>query len=270
MILILDVDGTLINYKGEIPGSARKAVNTARANGHKVFLCTGCSTIEVEKRNLNLELDGMIGGNGSYIEVNGEVIYHHPLSLEQCTHFVDWCRSRGLAHRLECNSGMYISEDYEEKSWSARQKYLAGDAKASGKPPMNPAMCFGEMYRDDVNKTAFVLNSYQDYLDAKEEFKDMEVGTWGGKGELALYGDTSPLGTSKYASCVRLLKYLNTDASQAIAFGDAKSDIPMFKACGYAVAMGNGGPEAKEAADMITTGVDEDGLFNAFTKLNLM
>ena len=46
-------------------------------------------------------------------------------------------------------------------------------------------MISGEnLFRDDVNKTAFVLKSYQDFLDAKEEFSNMAVDTWGGKGEL--------------------------------------------------------------------------------------
>jgi hydroxymethylpyrimidine pyrophosphatase-like HAD family hydrolase len=34
--------------------------------------------------------------------------------------------------------------------------------------------------------------------------------------------------------------------------------------------MGNGGKQIKEAADYITDDVDEDGLYNAFKKLNLI
>ena len=66
-------------------------------------------------------------------------------------------------------------------------KYAFGNNKSAVNAPINPA--FRKMtskYRDDVNKTAFVLNSYQDYLDAVKEFKVMVVGTWGGKGQLAL------------------------------------------------------------------------------------
>ena len=42
-IVFLDVDGTLIDYETKLPDSARKAVDQARANGHKVYICTGCS-----------------------------------------------------------------------------------------------------------------------------------------------------------------------------------------------------------------------------------
>ena len=49
------------------------------------------------------------------------------MTLEQCTHFVDWCKSRDLAFRLECNGGVYISSDYEVKSRKARMQYVAGN-----------------------------------------------------------------------------------------------------------------------------------------------
>ena len=55
-----------------------------------------------------------------------------------------------------------------------------------------------------------------------------------------------------------------------ISFGDAKVDLSMFECCGFNVAMGNGGPEIKEAADYITNDVNEDGLYNAFKYLKLI
>lgn len=55
-ILFLDVDGTLINYKAQIPSSAKEAVIAARKNGHFVFLCTGCSKQEILERHFDFEL----------------------------------------------------------------------------------------------------------------------------------------------------------------------------------------------------------------------
>ena len=49
-IVFLDVDGTLIDYDAKCPASAAKAVELARANGHKVYICTGCSKAEIEQR----------------------------------------------------------------------------------------------------------------------------------------------------------------------------------------------------------------------------
>ena len=44
----------------------------------------------------------------------------------------------------------------------------------------------------------------------------------------------------------------------------------MLEYCAYGVAMGSGGDEIKAMADLVTDGVDEDGLYNAFVKLGLI
>ena len=36
-IVLIDVDGTLVDYEGKLPNSATKAIRMARANGHKVY-----------------------------------------------------------------------------------------------------------------------------------------------------------------------------------------------------------------------------------------
>lgn len=272
--LFLDVDGTLINYNTQLPKSAKQAVEKAQKNGHKVIICTGCSRCEIESRAMDLKFDGVIYGNGCYVEYNQEVIFHRPLSLEQCAHFVNWCNQRDLAFRLECNDGMFLSEGYEEKSKEARYKYIYGHGEYDPNkplPPLSRHMVSGQnLLRDDVNKTAFILKSYQDFLDAKEEFKDMTVDTWGGKGELALYGATRAKGFDKENSIHLLLDKLNVDPKDAIAFGDGVVDIPMFKACGFSVAMANGNNEVKNAVDYVTDDVDQDGLYKAFEYLKLI
>ena len=46
-IIFIDVDGTLTNYENQIPPSAVDAIKAARANGHKIYLCTGRSRAEI-------------------------------------------------------------------------------------------------------------------------------------------------------------------------------------------------------------------------------
>ncbi len=137
-----------------------------------------------------------------------------------------------------------------------------------------PDMIFGcegeQLYRDDLNKVSYLLGSYQDFLDTKAQFPDMQNGTWGGAGETALFGDIGVKDITKANAIAHLLVYLGADVRDTIAFGDAKVDIPMLEYCAYGVAMGSGGDEIKAMADLVTDGVDEDGLYNAFAKLGLI
>lgn len=276
-IVFLDVDGTLIDYEAKLPASAAKAVDQARANGHKVYICTGCSKAEILERNL-CDLDGMIGGNGAYVEDNGHVVMHHGLTREEVKAIADWCNERHLGFYLEANSGIYCNDYMLEQGPATMVKYAQGkgasleDAKSSADSFIDTFIHVqGEdLYRDDVNKISFILSQYQDHLDSKKAFPTLEANTWGGKGEVALFGDLGPSGITKRHAIEVLLEYLGADQKDTISFGDAKIDLSMFACCAYNVAMGNGGPEIKAAADYVTDDVNNDGLYKAFQYLGLI
>lgn len=276
-IIFLDVDGTLINYETKMPESAGIAVDKARANGHKVYICTGCSKAEIAQRKL-CEYDGMIGGNGAYVEDGGKVVMHTKLSKEDCQHIVDWCNERQIGYYLEANSGMYCNDWYKQQAPAVMYQYALGkgrseeQAKEMGQNFANEMFLVSgeDQYRDDVNKISFILRTYQDHLDSAKEFPHLVANTWGGKGEHALYGDLGPTGITKKVAVEKLLDHLGADVKDTISFGDAKIDLSMFDICNYNVAMGNGGPEIKAAADYVTTDVDDNGIYNAFEYLGLL
>ncbi len=272
-IIFIDVDGTLVDYENNIPASAVDAIRCARKNGHKVYISTGRSKAEVYDNIWDIGLDGMIGGNGSYVEDGGKVIMHQLITPDQCKHIVDWLHGRGLEFYLESNNGLFASEHFETGALEAIQRYSERKGKSSNITVRDvfPDMIFdGDLYRDDLNKVSYVLSSYQDYLDACEEFPDLQNGTWGGAGETALFGDIGVQNISKAHAIQKLLDYLHADVEDTIAFGDAKIDIPMFEYCNYSVCMGSGGAEAKEAADYVTDDVTRDGLYKAFQYLKLI
>lgn len=275
-IIFLDVDGTLVDYHNRLPASADAAVRAAVANGHRVYLCTGRSRAEVPQEYWDLGIHGLLGGNGSYVESDGEVVMHQLITPEQCRRVVDWLNARDLPFYLESNNGLFASPDFATKALPAMRAYAMGKGKDEAAADdmaqnMIHGMVFGgELYRDDVNKISFVLGSYQDHLDSVRDFPDLKPGTWGGRGEHALFGDLGVKGITKAHAVEVLLAHLGADPADTIGFGDAKVDVPLLEACAVGVAMGNGGPEVKAAADYITDDVEADGLQKAFRHFGLI
>ena len=272
-ILLIDVDGTLVDYENNLPSSAVRAIRTARKNGHRVYICTGRSEGEIYQNIRDIGLDGMIGGNGSYVCDGQDVILHRKLTPEQTRAVADWCFANDLAFYLETNSGLYACGGFEEKALPAIREYSHRKGRSDDITVRTvfPEMIFGaDPYRDDVNKISFVLNSYADHERSAAAFPDLQAGVWGGAGETALFGDLGVKGITKQSAVNCLLQHLNAEKEDAVAFGDAAVDIPMFEACGFAVAMGSGGEECRAAADYVTGDVDEDGLQQAFEYLKLI
>ena len=57
---------------------------------------------------------------------------------------------------------------------------------------------------------------------------------------------------------------LGIGREDSIAFGDSPNDLSMFRESGLKIAMGNGSPALKAEADYVTTGMYEDGIWNAW------
>ena len=68
-IIFIDVDGTLLDYENKLPASADIAIKEARKNGYHVYIW-------------NIGLDGMIGGNGSYVKDKDTVVMYQLITLE--------------------------------------------------------------------------------------------------------------------------------------------------------------------------------------------
>ena len=276
-IIFLDVDGTLVDYHNRIPDSAVEAIRKARENGHLVYVCTGRSRAEMQPELWDIGLDGMIGGNGSYVEHQDQVIMHQLISKEDTKAVVDWLHERGLEFYLESNNGLFASENFRERARETMRIYAMNKGKTAEEVAhqetedvLHGIVYDGELYRDDLNKISFVLDSYQDHLDSKAAFPQLVANTWGGRGETALFGDLGVKDINKAHAIDVLLEHLGAKKEDTIAFGDAKIDIPMLEYCEIGVSMGNGGPEILAMADMVTDDVEHDGLYNAFQKLGLL
>ena len=276
-IIFLDVDGTIVDYDNHIPDSAREAIRKARENGHLVYVCTGRSKAEMPDEIWNIGFDGMIGGNGSYVEHKGQILLHQLIPYETAKRVADWLEARGLEFYLESNNGLFASRNFREVARPTLRTYALGKGASEdqvlhmeAEEALHGLIYDGDLYRDDLNKISFILHSYQDHLDSKEAFPELKAGTWGGRGEEALFGDLGVKDINKAYAVDLILDHLDADRANTIAVGDAKVDIPMLQACQIGVAMGNGGPEILAVADLITDDVGQDGLFKAFETLDLL
>ncbi len=127
-IIFLDVDGTIVDYDNHIPNSARQAIRKARENGHLVYVCTGRSKAEMPDDIWNIGFDGMIGGNGSYVEHKGQILQHQLIPYETAKRAVDWLESRGLEFYLESNNGLFASRNFRgsRETNSTRLRFRQG------------------------------------------------------------------------------------------------------------------------------------------------
>lgn len=275
-VVLVDVDGTLVTYANELPDSAVRAIRRARARGHRVYPVTGRSKAEMPDLVTAIGFDGMVGGNGAYVEDEDAVVMHRCLSSEDCRALVAWLTERGLAFYLEANSGLYPSPDLRDAGLAAVRAYMrgkgsTGEVTVTVDDVLHGLIDTDDLVRDDVNKISYVLRSPEEDLEAtRRAFPDLRHGSWGGRGHEALFGDVGIAGVTKEDAIDVLVEHLGARLEDTIALGDATVDLGMLRHCGVGVAMGNASPQVKDAADMVTDAVEDDGLAAAFERLGLL
>ena len=83
----------------------------------------------------------------------------------------------------------------------------------------------------------------------------------------AFYLEIIPAVINKGQGIFDVCRALGIRPEEVIAFGDAENDIPMLRAAGMGVAMGNATEAVKAAADMVTLTNNEDGIAAALEML---
>lgn len=106
-LLFLDIDGTLTEPgNNDPPASALDAVRKAQANGHRLFLCTGCSLVML-KPLLQYAFDGYVASAGGYVVCDGEVIFDRPMKPEVFRLAMDCFERNHVFRTVECLNGTY-------------------------------------------------------------------------------------------------------------------------------------------------------------------
>ena len=80
------------------------------------------------------------------------------------------------------------------------------------------------------------------------------------------YLEVIPHTINKGEGLRKVCELLSVPIGETIAFGDAENDVPMLKAAGIGVAMGNADERTKKEADFVTLSNNEDGIAAALQK----
>ena len=256
--VFFDIDGTLWDYESVIPGSTVRALKLLKQNGHMAYINTGRTRGYVtDPALLALPFDGIITGCGSRIEERGEVIYEHLLSDETAKRAVDTVRRYGFRAILEGPEYLYMDyDDFKDDIYGRKvMRDLGGNRRGLTDN-------YGKWKISKLSCDTTGCDKHSCYEELKDEFDIIE------------HNDTVvemvPRGFSKGAGMRRLCELKGIDIRETIAIGDGANDMDMFETAGFSVAMGSGSKTAIQAADYVTTGLKEDGIYNALRYLELI
>lgn len=263
-IIALDVDGTLVNDRGELTNSVREALLRAQRDyGMRVVLASGRPTAGLIALARELELDrysGYImpfnGGRVYNVRALTAPIFSYALPDEIVPRLYELSKQHGVSI-LSYNEVELLSEDidnvYVQKEVGITKMPTRRLVNFSSEVPLGLPKCLivGEAQQIEALEP-LARSAFPGVVDAFRSNPN--------------FLELVPAGVNKGASLARLLERLDYDRSELIAVGDSFNDLEMIQYAGLGVAMANAHETIKSCADYVTKSNEEDGVAHMLNK----
>ena len=275
-LVFLDADGTLFYHEGYIPESAIKACIQAQKNGHKIILCTGRQRIEIFGPMLKIDYDAIIAGSGATIECNHKIIEENTLSKAESQYLSNYLLTNNIPANFESSTKIYATQYTKDTMLKMVEEQCVGKSEEEkakhGLTILTSQITVVDNILDLVyNKVSVIDNGKTPYKKIQQDLSDkydVIPATFAPLGKES--GEITSCHINKATGIDSVVKYFNADIKDTIAIGDGFNDFPMFEKVYFSVAMGNAPQEIKDKADMITTSLNDDGVYHAFKELKLI
>lgn len=274
--VFFDLDGTIWDWRRNIPESTVYTIKKLKENDHKVLLCSGRARGNIRAQKVvDLGFDGIVAACGGYVEIGGKVLDNFLIPKDVVKLTVDTINECRMPVVLEGPKKHWISDwGFENDSFVA---FMREDMKKD-------AVSFSKYSKNmKINKFSADVLGVTDYVKIKKQlefyYKFIEHGITPDFAEKKKTDDSldicgvieaTPLGISKAVGVRKACEYLGVKIENTYGIGDSVNDIDLFECVAHSICMGNGAEKAKEAAEYVTTDIQENGIYNAMKHYELI
>ena len=260
-VVFFDVDGTLIdNIKGikSPTEKTRESIKKLQEAGYLTMLATGRPMSFITEELLNLGLSGYIASNGSYAELEGEIIFDYPIANSDLEELLGYFDENKIEYMLEGQEASYVLDKNGQQLVNLIKIFDINDENFIDKWDIKTVK---------TNKIIVISSDENIYIMVKEKYRDKYAFMSHPSGK------SFEMYISKYTKgygIEQLINKLGIDQKDTYAFGDGENDIEMFQVVKHGIAMGGHHEGLKEHAYDFTENVENEGIYQGLKKLGLI
>lgn len=265
-LLVLDVDGTLLNDEREISKRTLAALLKVQQMGVRIVLASGRPTYGLMPLAKTLEL-GNYGGfvlsyNGCQIikAQNGEILFERRINPEMLPYLEKKARKNSFAI-FTYHDDTLITDSPDNEY--IKNEALLNNLKIIREDEFSTAIDFAPC------KCMLVSDKEKALIGLEQHWEKRLAGTLDAFRSEPYFLEVVPCGVNKANTLGALLEHLGVTREEVIAVGDGVCDVTMLQLAGMGVAMGHSQDSVKVCADYVTASNEEDGVALAVEKLIL-
>lgn len=262
-LLVLDVDGTLLNDAKEISKRTLAALLKVQQMGVRIVLASGRPTYGLMPLAKTLEL-GNYGGfilsyNGCQIinAKNGEILFERRINPEMVPYLEKKANKNGFAI-FTYHDDILITNTAENEH--IQREAQLNNLRVIEEDEFSIAIDFAPC------KCMLVSDDEEALVALEEHWKKKLNGALNVFRSERCFLEVVPCAIDKANSLGALLEQLDVKREEVIAIGDGVCDVTMIQLAGLGIAMGHSQDSVKACADFVTATNEEDGVAIAVEK----
>lgn len=265
-LLVLDVDGTLLNNEKEISKRTLSALLKVQHMGIRIVLASGRPTSGLLPIAKTLELGNfggfMVSYNGCQIirADTGEVMFERRINPEQLPYLEKKSRKNGFS--IFTYHDDYLLTDNADNVHIRKEAWL-NHLKIVEEEEFSIAIDFAPC------KCVLVSDDEEALRGLENHWKRRLAGVLDVFPSEPYFLEVVPFGIDKANTLGVLMEQLGVKREEVIAIGDGVADVTMLQLAGKSVAMGHAQDSVRMCADYVTGTNEEDGVAQAVEKLIL-
>lgn len=262
-LIVLDVDGTMLNSNREISKRTAQTLRKVQQVGIKVALASGRPTYGILPLAKAIDLD-VYGGyiisyNGAQVmeAKDGQIIFERRIDPQMVPYLEKKANKMGLT--------MAYYDGNEVVSNDINNPHVVDEAAMNGMTLRQDNMLSLSM--DDWPAEIMLVSDDEETLTSLEQHMQRHLaGVMDTIHSNPYYLEIVGYQVGKSYAMGALVQKMGIQMSEVLAIGDGEADINMLQMAGTGVAMGNATDAVRRCADFTTLSCDEDGAALAIEK----
>ena len=258
-LIVSDIDGTLVNHAKVLTPRTRAAIAGLADRGIGFTVTTARPPVGLRSLIdlLDLKVPAAAVNGGAIVTPDLGIIEEKLLAPALARRSVAYLREQGLDPWLFTNDAWYC-RDPEGDHVDLETRTIAQDPTVVS--DFEPALY------DRVLKIVGACKDHERLARCETALQqDLGSAAIATRSQVYYLDVTSPL-AHKGEAVASLSRALGVPISAVLAIGDGTNDIPMLKAAGFSVAMGNGSDAVKASAHVVTDDCENDGFAKAIER----
>lgn len=250
-----DIDGTLLSFTTHrVSEGTVRAFARLHEAGVRTFLSTGRPMVLVP--DMPVTFEAYITMNGALVftpEPERHVLLSNPVPDDDYNAWLNHAKRLGLCTMVFTENGMMLAQPNE----------IGMKLRDQLEFPLPPIVDIDDMRSSQAFQIIALMPSTSDAKVAAL-MPQCRLPRWH-----PAFTDIVNGANSKSSGMEAICRHYGIRQEETIAFGDGGNDIDMLRWAGIGIAMGNADDTVKQAADMVTTTVDDEGIENAIKELGI-